>query len=139
MNSPLMAGVALFLACSLAACSSEPSREAPVDGDALRQKSIEAEATDTVRTGAQIQEEAMNSVVRAVYLCSNGEKLTVDFDNPRKMATVRNSNGLAMDLHQQPSGSGIWYATSGYELRGKGNEATWKSGDRPQTTCRATS
>lgn len=138
MNSPLLASAALILALGVAACSSEPSREAPVDGDALREKAIESEATNRARKDAEIQQDAMNSVVRAIYLCSNGEKLTVDFDNPRKMATVRNSNGLAVDLHQQTAASGIWYTTGGHELRGKGNEATWKSGDRPQTNCRAT-
>ena len=143
MNSPLFAQVttsaAFLLVLGLGACSSEPSREAPVDGDALREQAIAAEATDAVRTGAEIQEEAMTRVVRAVYLCSNGEKLTVDFDNPRNMATVRNSNGLAVDLHQQTSASGIWYTTSGYELRGKGNEATWTASDRAKTNCRAIS
>lgn len=138
MNKPLLAGASLMLLVALAACSNEPSREAPVDGDALTRQAIEAETAVAVRTGAEIQDEVMNSVVRTVYVCSNGERLTVDFDNPRAMATVRNSNGLAVDLHQQKAASGIWYATGGYELRGKGNEATWLASDQPLTTCRAT-
>lgn len=137
MNSPLVASAALIVALGLGACSNEPSREAPMDGDALQKQAIEAEAAAPVRTGAEIQDATMNSVVRAVYLCTNGERLTVDFDNPRAMATVRNSNGLAVDLHQQRSASGIWYTTGGYELRGKGNDASWKASDLPQTTCKA--
>jgi membrane-bound inhibitor of C-type lysozyme len=138
LNKPLLAGAGLMLLSAVAACSNEPSREAPVDGDALTGQAVAAETATAIRTGAEIQQEVMNSVVRAVYLCSNGERLTVDFDNPRAMATVRNSNGLAVDLHQKKAASGIWYTTGGYELRGKGNEATWQASDQAQTTCRAT-
>ena len=53
------------------------------------------------------------------------------------MATVRNSNGEAVDLYQERSGSGIWYRASGYELRGKGAMATWTADGREPTDCRA--
>lgn len=79
----------------------------------------------------------MNRVIRTVYLCQNGEGLTVDFDNPRAMATVRNSNGLAIDLYQARAADGLWYRAEGYDLRSRGIEATWTAKERPATACRA--
>lgn len=120
---------------ALAACGPEP-REAPTDGDAVQARAQEAQ-TASRRTGAEFQDWAMNRVVRAVYLCNNGERLSVDFDNPREMATVRNSNGEAVDLYQERAGSGIWYRASGYELRGRGAMAAWTADGREPTDCRA--
>ena len=79
----------------------------------------------------------MNRVIRAVYLCNNGERLTVDFDNPRQMATVRQLNGQAVDLRQERAADGIWYRASNYELRGKGVMATWTAMGQDPTECRA--
>lgn len=119
----------------LSACSSEP-QEAPTSGEAVKNRAIAAQ-TARQRTGAELQDRAMNRVIRAVYLCNNGERLSVDFDNPRQMATVRNSTGDAVDLFQQQGSEGIWYRASGYELRGKGVMATWTADGRPTTDCRA--
>ncbi|WP_339928938.1 MliC family protein [uncultured Brevundimonas sp.] len=89
------------------------------------------------RTGAELQDRALNRVVRALYLCDNGDRLSVDFDNPRMMATVRNSMGEAVDLHQERAADGIWYKASGSELRGKGDSARWTADGQPPTECRA--
>lgn len=119
----------------LAACGQQPAA-APTDGDAVRERAQEAQ-TARRRTGAELQDRALNRVIRTVYLCDNSERLSVDFDNPRQMATVRNSNGEAVDLYQERAADGIWYKASGYELRGKGVLATWTSDGRPPTECRA--
>jgi len=79
----------------------------------------------------------MNRVIHTVYLCENGERLSVDFDNPRAMATIRNARGEAVDLYQERVADGLWYKASGHELRGKGTLATWTAGNLPPTTCRA--
>ena len=125
----------LVLAALLAGCGQEP-REAPTDGDEVRQRAVEAQ-TARRRTGAEVQDRALNRVIRTVYLCNNSERLSVDFDNPRQMATVRNSSGEAVDLFQERAADGIWYRASGYELRGKGVQATWTSDGREPTECRA--
>lgn len=125
----------VFGAAALAACGPQPSK-APTDGDAVKQRAIEAQ-TARKRTGAELQDRALNRVIHTVYLCQNGENLKVDFDNPRQMATVRNSAGLAVDLYQERSADGIWYRASGYDLRGKGVLATWTVGDEPPVDCRA--
>jgi hypothetical protein len=122
-------------ALAVAACGQKPA-EAPSDGDAVRERA-QAAQTARRRTGAEVQDRALNRIIRTVYLCNNSERLSVDFDNPRRMATVRNSSGAAVDLFQEQSADGLWYRASGYELRGKGVMATWTSDGRPPTDCRA--
>ena len=119
----------------LASCGPEP-RNAPTDGEAVRQRAVEAQ-TARRRTGAELQDRNLNRVIRTVYLCNNSERLSVDFDNPRQMATVRNSSGEAIDLYQERAADGIWYRASGYELRGKGIMASWTADGREPTECRA--
>lgn len=127
----------LASAAALAACGDEPSpTNAPNSGAEVKERAIEAQ-TARKRTGAEIQERITNRVVRSVYICNNGERLSVDFDNARQMATVRQSNGEAVDLRQERAADGLWYMASGYELRGKGTMATWSAGDRDPTECRA--
>ena len=127
--------VAVAAALVLTACGPDPA-EAPTDGDAVRDRAEKAQ-TARRRTGAEIQQRALNRVIRTSYLCNNGERLTVDFDNPRRMATVRNSTGKAVDLYQEQAASGLWYRASGYELRGEGVMAVWTGDGRQPTDCRA--
>lgn len=132
MRLTLLAAAAL----ALTACGGPDPSDGPTDGEAVRERAEKAQ-TARRRTGAEVQERALNRVIRTSYLCNNGERLTVDFDNPRQMATVRNSSGKAVDLHQEQAGSGLWYRASGYELRGKGVMATWTDDGRQPTDCRA--
>ncbi|MDQ3125475.1 MAG: MliC family protein [Pseudomonadota bacterium] len=127
--------VAVLSCLAIAACGQKP-KDAPTDGDAVRERAQEAQ-TARRRTGAEAQDRALNRVIRTVYLCNNSERLSVDFDNPRQTATVRNSSGEAVDLYQERAAEGIWYKASGYELRGEGVMATWTSDGRPPTECRA--
>jgi predicted small lipoprotein YifL len=127
--------IVILTGLATAACGQKPA-QAPTDGDSVRERAQEAQ-TARRRTGAEAQDRALNRVIRAVYLCNNSERLSVDFDNPRQMATVRNSSGEAVDLYQERAADGIWYKASGYELRGKGVMATWTSDGRPPTDCRA--
>lgn len=131
----VVAAAVLACATMLSGCGAQPS-EAPDDGDAVRERAQTAQ-TARRRTGAEIQERAATRVIRTVYLCQDSERLTVDFDNPRQMATVRTSGGMAHDLFREQTGDGLWYKSSGYELRGKGIMATWSASDRPVTECRA--
>lgn len=130
-----LACVAAVTCLALAACGQKP-KDAPTDGDAVRERAQEAQ-TARRRTGAEAQDRALNRVIRTIYLCNNSERLTVDFDNPRQMATVRNSAGEAVDLYQERAADGLWYRASGYELHGRGVMATWTSDGRPPTDCRA--
>ncbi|HZW16771.1 MAG TPA: MliC family protein [Brevundimonas sp.] len=127
--------LAVATALALTACGQKPT-EAPTDGEAVRERAQNAQ-TARRRTGAELQTRALNRVVRTVYLCNNGERLSVDFDNPREMATVRNSKGEAVDLFQERAATGLWYRASGYELRGEGVMARWTADGREPTDCRA--
>ena len=120
---------------AVAACGS-PDTEAPTDSAEVQSRAQDAQ-TARRRTGAEIQERILTRTVRAVYLCNNGERLSVDFDNARQMATVRQVSGKAVDLRQQRAGDGIWYTASGYELRGEGAMATRTAENLEPTTCRA--
>ena len=119
----------------LTACGPDPDK-APTTGDEVKERAIEAQ-TARKRTGAEVQDRTLNRVVHTVYLCDHGERLSVDFDNPRQMATVRNSSGEAVDLYQERAADGIWYRASNVELRGKGVLATWSVEGRQPTECRA--
>ena len=127
--------LAVAAALALTACGQKPT-EAPTDGEAVRERAQKAQ-TARRRTGAEVQQRTLNRVIRTVYLCNNGERLSVDFDNPREMATVRNSTGEAVDLFQERAASGLWYRASGYVLRGVGVMARWTADGREPTDCRA--
>ena len=133
MKSKLLAVILAGLAAT--ACGQKPA-EAPTDGDSVRERAQEAQ-TARRRTGAEAQDRALNRVIRTVYLCNNSERLSVDFDNPREMATVRNSMGEAVDLYREKAAEGLWYRASGYELRGAGVMAKWTAEGREPTDCRA--
>ena len=126
----------LILAALLGLPACEGKTPATDDSEAVRQRAIEAQ-TARRRTGAEIQERTLNRIVRAVYICDSGERLSVEFDNPRQMATVRTSMGQAVDLYQERSADGIWYRASGHDLRGRGQFATWSAEGQEPTDCRA--
>lgn len=130
----ILVPLALLSLTLLVACGESTS--APESSEAVQQRAVEAQ-TARRRTGAELQDRALNRVIRTVYLCDNGERLTVDFDNPRSMATVRNSHGEAADLFQERAADGIWYRAGATELRGKGIQATWTADGRAATECRA--
>jgi len=132
MIRPLLISAGLLAA--LSACD-EPTPMTS-DGDAVRERAVESQ-TARRRTGAEIQEGMLHRQVQASYICVGGERLTVDFDNARDMATVRNSNGEAFDLHMERAEDGLWYRASGNELRGEGNTAVWTVRDRDPVECRA--
>lgn len=72
---------------------------------------------------------------RVTYACSDGSTLSVQFVDGA--ALVKPPEGKELRLPQQPVGSGLWYATPKYELRGKGDEATWTVARRAPVNCRA--
>jgi hypothetical protein len=136
---PRLTPFAVLPACAslaLAACTGPSSSDGPTDGEAVRQRAIDAQTAQR-RTGAEVQDSALNRVIRTVYLCDNGERLSVDFDNPRDMATVRNSSGEAVDLFREPAADGLWYRSGAHELRGEGLLATWTADGREPSDCRA--
>ena len=125
-----------LMSAPLIACGDRAADEMPQTGAEARERAVAAEVARP-RTGAEIQDRISNGLVRAEYACLNGERLSVVFDNPREMATVRMLDGTAADLRQERAADGIWYRSSQYELRGVGREATWTAPERDPTTCNA--
>ncbi len=124
------------LTLALAACGEPQPAKAPTSGESVRQRAVEAQTARKL-TGAERQQRTQDRIIRSVYLCNNGERLSVDFDNARSMATIRNSVGEAVDLFQEDVPEGLWYRSSGYELRGEGIQARWSADGREPTDCRA--
>lgn len=120
----------------LTACGEPQPAKAPTSGEAVRQRAVQAQTARKL-TGAERQQRTQDRIIRSVYLCNNGERLSVDFDNARSMATIRNSTGEAVDLFQEDVPEGLWYRSSGYELRGEGIQARWTADGRETTDCRA--
>ena len=71
----------------------------------------------------------------AAYRCDDGTRFTVRFD--ASAAQVQWPDGRRATLPQQRAASGMWYAGKGYELRGKGDDATWTEPQKPAISCRA--
>jgi len=130
--------LSLLVSFALMACGGAARDEMPETGAEARERAVEANVARQ-RTGAEIQDRISNRIVRAEYTCINGERLSVVFDNPREMATVRMLDGTAVDLRQTRAADGIWYRSSQYDLRGVGREATWTAPERDPTTCTALS
>ncbi len=125
-----------LIALPLAACGGGETDDMPQTGAEARERAVDARVARR-RTGAEIQDRITNRIVRAEYACLNGERLSVVFDNPREMATVRMIDGTAIDLRQERAADGIWYRSDTHELRGVGREATWRAPERDETTCSA--
>ena len=70
---------------------------------------------------------------RASYSCEDGSHFSVRFH--AEMALVTLSNGKKASLPQRLAGSGIWYSSGHYDLRGKGREAMWTVGGKAPVKC----
>jgi len=73
----------------------------------------------------------------AVRYDCGGKRLDVVFRPALEQAEVRVDGAAVVALPQQRAASGFWYEASGYELRGKGGEATWTALGQAPLTCRA--
>ena len=67
----------------------------------------------------------------------DGSHIAVHFDNRADTATVASGGKTLAVLNGQPTGSGIWYKGGGYELRGKGRDATFTLPHMPPLACTA--
>ncbi|WP_297801313.1 hypothetical protein [uncultured Brevundimonas sp.] len=67
--------------------------------------------------------------------CQDGQRLTVMFDHPRNMATVRRSDGLAFDLVRRPTSGAYTYTSGGNELKSEGQTVAWRTERLNDTHC----
>ncbi|MDO1559435.1 MliC family protein [Brevundimonas sp. 2R-24] len=115
----------------IAACS----REAPPTAREVEARALAVKRDS--RTGAERQEAAVTRLIRTQYVCVDGQALNVTFDNAREMATIRKSDGTAVDLRQERAADGIWYRSDTHELRGRGDTAVWTRPAAEPVNCRA--
>jgi hypothetical protein len=71
----------------------------------------------------------------AKFLCDGNQPLQVHFA-PFKAALE--SQGVSVDMDQQPAAAGFRYAGGGQDLRQQGHEATWTDGKGAAHHCRET-
>jgi membrane-bound inhibitor of C-type lysozyme len=72
--------------------------------------------------------------VKAGFACG-ATRLNVTFSTEPDEARVEVDGAAAVALLGQRPASGIWYAGNGYELRGKGRDATWTAPGQPPLQC----
>ena len=73
----------------------------------------------------------------ADYHCADGYAFHVAFDNRANTGTISVRGKQVAVLDAQRTGSGIWYAGGGYNLRGKGDAADFTRPGEPATHCTA--
>ena len=74
-------------------------------------------------------------VFSAAYACDDGQRFTVLFESEAALVRLPDSNTVR--LAQQRAASGMSYAAEGYELRGKGDDATWKTPGTAPVRCKS--
>jgi membrane-bound inhibitor of C-type lysozyme len=80
--------------------------------------------------------ESDGEVREVSYLCANGDSVSVRFDPERDVA-VLNRHGAAIELQQQPSGSGFHYSSGPNTIRGHGNSLRLEIGRMVPIECEA--
>lgn len=135
----------------LASCSQrDETADAPVNIDAAAREATigmlnsDSSARNTVEVGDRAiaadgtiaaASDQLPASATARYRCVDGSRYVVRFDNRRDVATlIEDGRTLATMAGQRPA-SGIWYRGGGWELRGKGREATLTKPDGPALPC----
>ncbi|MDQ2879501.1 MAG: MliC family protein [Pseudomonadota bacterium] len=77
------------------------------------------------------------NIVTAGYRCMDGSGLQARFDNDADTAAIRSGGKLLAMLKGQRPASGIWYRGQGYDLIGKGRDATFTRPHLPPVACTA--
>ena len=70
-----------------------------------------------------------------VYGCEGRFKLHVTFDSDAGTATVSASHLGTLTMQAVPSGDGFHYKSGKYQLRGRGNQASWHVGMSKPLPC----
>jgi membrane-bound inhibitor of C-type lysozyme len=76
---------------------------------------------------------AASKIPAAFFTCDDGSRFSASF--PEGKAQINLPDNRIVTLSQARSGSGYRYASEGYELRGKGKDATWMAGGHAPVHC----
>jgi membrane-bound inhibitor of C-type lysozyme len=111
-------------------------RTGDIDGATAEQKSWRIQSIDLKPApGAAGTTASTPGLVNARYRCMDGTKIAVRFDNVRDTAAVSRDGTVLATLAGQKPASGIWYKKGGFELRGKGDDATFSTPGQPPNPC----
>jgi len=69
----------------------------------------------------------------ATFVCDGDQRVQVRF---APFKAVLESQGLSVDMIQQPAADGFLYTRGGQRLRARGDEATWTDGKGTVHHCR---
>jgi membrane-bound inhibitor of C-type lysozyme len=111
-------------------------------GPVILHRTAEIDGATAVQRSWRIRETALKprpiatpSEASATYNCDDGPGFAVAFDNDADTATVTLAGQAPVVLAGRRPASGIWYAGDGWELRGKGEDATLARPDAPPVDC----
>ncbi len=111
-------------------------RTGDIDGATAEQKLWRIQSIDLKPApGAAGTTASTPASVNARYRCMDGTKIAVRFDNVRDTAAVSRNGKLLATLAGQKPASGIWYKKGAFELRGKGDDATFSTPGQPPNPC----
>ncbi|GLK81715.1 MliC family protein [Methylopila turkensis] len=79
---------------------------------------------------------AAATISTARYACDDGGFLSIQFLPDAAAVTL--VDGSTATLARRATGSGLWYASEEFELRGSGDVATWTARGARPTSCLAT-
>jgi membrane-bound inhibitor of C-type lysozyme len=82
-------------------------------------------------------DDGVPATASADYRCADGYAFHIAFDNRANTAALSVHGKQLAVLDAQRTGSGIWYAGGGYNLRGKGDEADFTRPGEDATHCTA--
>lgn len=126
----------LALPFAMAACDSVD--DATVNGTTAENASATMAGSGSATGGdTMIPATPPPATTNASYACADGTRIDAAFDNVSNIVTLSGIGDRQIVLNAQPAASGIWYQGSGYELRGKGDEATLTAPGAAPLTCRA--
>jgi membrane-bound inhibitor of C-type lysozyme len=110
-------------------------RTGDIDGATAEQKAWRIQSIDLKPTPGASGAASTPALANARYRCMDGTKITVRFDNVRDTAAVSRDGKLLATLSGQKPASGIWYKKGEFELRGKGDDATFSTPGQPPNPC----
>lgn len=122
-------------------------RTADIDGATAEQKSWHISASTLTPVPKDESEappltpideaDGVPPTASASYRCEDGFSFDVAFDNRANTATIKARGKTLAVLDAKRAASGIWYAGTGFTLRGKGDSAAFDRPGHDQTQCRA--
>ena len=127
-----------LLAAPLALIACDSVDDGTVNGTTAENAAAPAAGSGSATGGdSMIPDTPLPVTTNVSFTCEDGSRIEAAFDNEADIVTLSGVGDRQLVLNAQPAASGIWYQGSGYELRGKEDEATFTAPGAAPVTCRA--